>query len=143
MNAHVEVIKLPAELNGGLIGTEAAESGDIVQKHEAAAPSLSVLHRDPADVRTILSLTWSGILLALLLVVSLASNIYQYWRRPDRIVVDRSNGRVLMINDREYGETEAVRFGPDRLTAADKQYLAGEFVKAVYQIDPATRPKDI
>jgi len=103
----------------------------------------TALHRDPVDIRTILSLTWMGILLALLLVVSLGFNIYQYLRRPDRIVVDRSSGRVLMINDREYGATEAVSFGPDRLTNADKQYIAGEFVRAVYQIDPATRNKDI
>ncbi len=108
-----------------------------------AIPLRAALHRDPADVRTILSLSWVGTLLALLLVASLGVNFYQYWRRPDRIVVDRSNGRVLMINDRQYGETEAVQFGPDRLTNADKQYLAGEFVKAIYQIDPATRPKDI
>jgi hypothetical protein len=48
-----------------------------------------------------------------------------------------------MINDREYGETEAVKLGPDKLTDADKQYIAGEFVKAIYQVDPATRPRDI
>jgi len=101
------------------------------------------LHRDPADVRTILSLSWMGVLFALLLVASLGFNVYQYWRRPDRIVVDRSSGRVLMINDREYGETEAVKLGPDKLTNADKQYLAGEFVKAICQVDPATRPRDI
>jgi hypothetical protein len=107
------------------------------------APALSVVHRDPVDVRTILSLAWSGILLTLLLIVSVACNIYQYWRRPDRIVVDRSSGRVLMINDREYGETEAVRLAPDKLTNDDKRYIAGEFVKAIYQIDPATRSRDI
>jgi hypothetical protein len=105
--------------------------------------SIPVLHRDPVDVRAILSLTWMGMLLSLLLVVSLGFNIYQYWRRPDRIVVDRSSGRVLVINDREYGATEAVSIGPDRLTNADKQYIAGEFVRAIYQLDPATRNKDI
>ncbi len=98
---------------------------------------------DPADVRTILSMAATGTLLALLLLASVALNIWQYWRRPDRIVVDRSSGRVLQINDREYGETEAVRLGPDSLTNADKQYIAGEFVKAIYQVDPATRPRDI
>ena len=103
----------------------------------------AALHRDPVDVRTILSLSWLGILLALLVTLSLGFNVYQYWRRPDRIVVDRSSGRVLMIDDREYGATEAVQFGPDRLTNADKQYIAGEFVRAIYQIDPATRNKDI
>src|SRR5262245_2543643 len=103
----------------------------------------AALSRDPTDVRIILSLSWMGILLALLLIVSLGFNIYQYWRRPDRIVVDRSSGRVLVINDREYGETEAARLGPDKLTNADKQYMAGEFVKAIYQVDPATRPRDV
>src|SRR5262249_41566474 len=108
-----------------------------------AIPLLTPLHRDPVDVRTILSLSWLGILLALLVTVSLGFNVYQYYRRPDRIVVDRSSGRVLMIDDREYGATEAVQFGRDRLTNADKQYIASEFVRAIYQIDPATRNKDI
>src|SRR5215831_7424396 len=103
----------------------------------------AALRRDPVDVRTILSLSWLGILLTLLVTLSLGFNVYQYWRRPDRIVVDRSSGRVLMIDDREYGATEAVRLGPDRLTGADKQYISGEFVKAIYQVDPATRPRDI
>ncbi|MGH9754600.1 MAG: VirB8/TrbF family protein [Blastocatellia bacterium] len=131
--------ELPAEATMSLV--------DPANVQRPGAPKVvsraTALHRDPMDVRTILSLSWMGILLALLLVVSLAFNVYQYWRRPDRIVVDRSSGRVLMINDREYGATEAVSFGPDRLTNADKQYIAGEFVRAIYQIDPATRNKDI
>jgi hypothetical protein len=145
MNAQVNAIEPSVGLNEQLIGTETTGADGAIERLEAGADisHIHVLHRDPADVRTILSLTWTGMLLALLLIASIASNIYQYWRRPDRIVVDRSNGRVLMVNDRQYGETEAVQFGPDRLTAADKQYLAGEFVKAIYQIDPATRPKDI
>jgi hypothetical protein len=122
----------------------APDRADVRAWGESEATSIpTALHRDPIDIRTILSLTWMGIALALLLIVSLGFNIYQYWRRPDRIVVDRSSGRVLMINDRDYGATEAVSFGPDRLTNADKQYIAGEFVRAIYQIDPATRNKDI
>jgi hypothetical protein len=122
----------------------APDRADVLAPGAFEAVSIpTALHRDPVDVRTILSLTWMGILLAMLLVVSLGFNIYQYWRRPDRIVVDRSSGRVLMINDREYGATEAVNFGPYRLTNADKQYIAGEFVRAIYQIDPTTRNKDI
>jgi hypothetical protein len=122
-----------------------AESNHIEERDTAITQSspLHSLYRDPADVRTILSMAATGTLLALLLLASVALNIWQYWRRPDRIVVDRSSGRVLQINDREYGETEAVRLGPDRLTDADKQYVAGEFVKAIYQVDPATRPRDI
>jgi hypothetical protein len=125
-------------------GSPESDRADSRKTVAAEAISLSAaLHRDPVDVRTILSLSWVGVLLALLLVVSLTFNVYQYWRRPDRIVVDRSSGRVLMINDREYGATEAVSLGPDRLTNADKQYVAGEFVKSIYQIDPATRNKDV
>jgi hypothetical protein len=122
---------------------QAASTGTDETGAHRPGVSIPVLHRDPVDIRTILSLTWMGMLLSLLLVISLGFNIYQYWRRPDRIVVDRSSGRVLVINDREYGATEAVSLGPDRLTNADKQYIAGEFVRAIYQIDPATRNKDI
>lgn len=143
MDADVKTIDLLAHPDD-VDKTGAAEQSHAWEREEiAAATPLQALYRDPADVRTIVSLTWTGLLLALLVVVSLAFNIFLYWRRPDRIVVDRSGGRVLMINDREYGETEAVRLGPDKLTDADKQYLAGEFVKAIYGIDPATRPRDI
>jgi len=103
----------------------------------------AVVYRDSSDVRTILSLTWSMMILALLLVASGVGNIYQYLRRPDRIVVDGGTGRVLSINDRNYGREEGIEFGPDRLTQQDKIYITKEFVKAVYQVDPATRPRDI
>lgn len=39
--------------------------------------------------------------------------------------------------------TEAVQLGPEHLTDADKKYIASEFVRSLYQIDPATRSKDI
>ena len=102
-----------------------------------------VVYRDPADVRTLLQLLTSQVLLVLLLMASVAGNAYQYWRRPDRIIVDRSNGRVLMINDRQYGETEAAQLGPDHLTDSDKKYIVSEFVKALYRIDPATHASDL
>ena len=140
----VQATELPPGLDAVASQASRAEPSQVEERDATAAQSSSqVLYRDPADVRTILSLAWSGTLLVLLLLASVALNIWQYWRRPDRIVVDRSSGRVLMINDREYGETEAVKLGPDKLTDADKQYIAGEFVKAIYQVDPATRPRDI
>jgi hypothetical protein len=140
----IQAIDLAPGLDAVASQAGKAEPSQVEERDATAAQSSSqVLYRDPADVRTILSLAWSGTLLVLLLLASVAFNIWQYWRRPDRIVVDRSSGRVLMINDREYGETEAVKLGPDKLTDADKQYIAGEFVKAIYQVDPATRPRDI
>jgi len=140
----VRAIELPPGLDATAGEAGLDESRRLNERDAAVAQSsLQPLYRDPADVRTILSMAWTGTLLVLLLLASVALNIWQYWRRPDRIVVDRSSGRVLMINDREYGETEAVKLGPDKLTNADKQYLAGEFIKAIYQVDPATRPRDI
>jgi hypothetical protein len=101
------------------------------------------LYRDPQDVRTVIQLARSGIVLSLLLLISVAANFYQYQRRPDRIVVDKSSGRVVEINDRDYGETETVQLGPEHLTDADKKYIASEFIRSLYQIDPATRSKDL
>jgi hypothetical protein len=103
----------------------------------------SIVYRDASDVRTILSLTFSMMILAILLVASGVGNVYQYLRRPDRIVVDGASGRVLSINNRNYGREDGVEFGPDKLTAQDKVYLTKEFLKAVYQVDPATRPRDM
>lgn len=110
---------------------------------ERPATVVRAIYRDPRDVRTVIHLARSGFVLALLLLVSVASNFYQYYRKPDRIVVDKSSGRVVEINDRDYGETEAVQLGPEHLTDADKKYIASEFVRSLYQIDPATRSKDI
>jgi len=136
MTANVNTIELPADLSS-------TDENEAAQGQAAIKSGIQVLHRDPADVRTIFSLATTGMLLVLLLLISIAFNFYQYVRRPDRIVVDRTSGRVLQINDRDYGETEAVQLGPDRLTTADKQYITGEFVRALYQVDPATRPRDI
>ncbi len=141
MSTNAETLEIPdfgVTEGTGKTGSEVSEDAA-----ERATTSLQVLHRDPSDIRTILSLASTGMLLVLLLLLSVGLNFFQYIRRPDRIVVDRTSGRVLEINDRDYGETEAVQMGPDRLTAADKQYITGEFVRALYQVDPATRPRDI
>lgn len=103
----------------------------------------SIVYRDSSDVRTILSLTFSMMIMAVLLVASGVGNVYQYLRRPDRIVVDGGSGRVLSINDRNYGREENVEFGPDRLTNEDKLYATKQFVRFLYQVDPSTRSKDL
>jgi hypothetical protein len=108
-----------------------------------ALSSPAVVYRDSSDVRTILNLTSAMMIMALLLVASGVGNIYQYLRRPDRIVVDGGTGRVLSINNRNYGREDGIEFGPDKLTPQDKVYITKEFVKSVYQVDPATRPRDI
>src|SRR4030095_5523329 len=109
-------IELPPGLDMAAGKAGMADTDQVEERDATVAQSSSqILFRDPADVRTILNMAWTGRLLVLLLLASVAFNIWQYWRRPDRIVVDRSSGRVLMINDREYGETEGVERGAGKL----------------------------
>lgn len=125
--------------NGGLPSIGPSEPNSNAPPIE---PRL-IVYRDPADVRTLFQLMTTLLILLGLFALSAAGNAYQYWRRPDRIVVDRTSGRVLMINDREYGETEAVRMMPDRPGDADKRYLVGEYTRLLYGINPATRGADL
>jgi hypothetical protein len=109
---------------------------------ESGSPRMA-LYRDPNDVRTIFQLLSALMIVLALFALSAVGNAWQYWRRPDRIVVDRSDGRVLMINDRVYGETDAVKMLPDYPGESDKKYLVTEFVRSLYAVNPATRAADI
>src|SRR5215216_1346396 len=66
---------------------EKARSVAAEEIQTRALTGTTVMYRDVADVRTIMSLTWSMMIFALLLVSSAVGNIYQYLKRPDRIVV--------------------------------------------------------
>lgn len=138
------------QLSGATVVVRERTTAKPAERVPAAARSAKaevhypqIIYRDVDDVKTILNLTRLLIVLAAVIVASGAANIFQYYRRPDRIVVDGGSGRVLSINDRNYGKEENVEFGPDRLTAQDKLYITKEFVRYLYQVDPATRPRDI
>lgn len=103
----------------------------------------AVVYRDKDDVTTILNLTRICLIVCVIAIVSAAVNVFQFYRRPDRIIVDGPTGRVLSINDRNYGKEEKVELGPDHLTAEDKLYVTREFAHYLYQVDPATRPRDV
>lgn len=119
------------------------EEEKVLPNAEAHGIENHSVYRDPHDVRTIFQLLSLLLIFLSLLVLSAAGNAYQYWRRPDRIVVDRSNGRVLMINDRQYGETESVKMTPDAPNGDDKKYLVHEYVRALYAVNPAIRAAQI
>lgn len=99
--------------------------------------------RDPDDVLTISSLLRVASVLLVLLFVSLASNVYLAVRRADRIVVDKSSGRVVELNNRDYGATETVSISPDRPDERDKKYLVKEFLKSLYEVEQTTRETQI
>src|SRR5215217_5949394 len=79
--------------------------------------------RDAEDVLTISQLVRAGFLLLGLLFLSLGLNFYFALRKADLIVVDKSSGRTLAINNKDYGQTESVRLSPDNLTDRDKKAL--------------------
>lgn len=101
------------------------------------------LSRDPEDVVTISSLFKAVWILLIVLVLSVGINVFLSLRKADRIVVDRSSGRVVELNNRDYGSTETVSISPDTPTATDKKYLVKEFLTALYEVEQSTRESQV
>lgn len=101
------------------------------------------LSRDPEDVVTISSLFKAVWVLLIVLALSVGINVYLSLRKADRIVIDRSSGRVVELNNRDYGSTETVSISPDTPTATDKKYLVKEFLTALYEVEQSTRESQV
>ena len=99
--------------------------------------------RDPEDVLTISHLLRAGFILTTLLFLSTGMNFYLALRKADLIVVDKTSGRNLAINNKDYGQTEAVQLSPDNLTDRDKKALVTEFLRCLYEVNGATRPGNV
>jgi hypothetical protein len=139
MSARISDLPIPE-----VVAAKAAERSEVVNETIAAgAVELVNLHRDERDVRLLLQMTASQILILMILFMSLAGNVWQYWRRPDRIVVDRTatGDRVVIVNDNPINA--AVSWGPDKPGDEDKRRLANEWATARYAIDPLTREQTI
>lgn len=102
-----------------------------------------ICYRDPADVRTIRRQTRLIMIAFLIVAVAVVGVVYKAIQKPDRIVVDMSSGRAVMINDRELGATEAVRLEKDKLQLGDMDYVVKAFVEYLYRVDQRSRSKDI
>ncbi|HZS44278.1 MAG TPA: hypothetical protein VFC63_04200 [Blastocatellia bacterium] len=118
--------------------TETCDVSASVEEVVALQP-----YRDVNDVRLLLKMASSQILIVMLLLASIADNVWMYYRRPDRIVVDRtsSGDYVILSNDRRI--TSPISFGQDQPGDGDKRALANRWCEARYSVDPLTRPKDI
>ncbi|MBX3282398.1 MAG: hypothetical protein KF756_07975 [Acidobacteria bacterium] len=110
---------------------------------ETALGSPVYLSRDPEDVVTISSLFKAVWVLLVILALSIGINIYLSLRKADRIVVDRTSGRVVELNNRDYGWTETVSISPDVPTTTDKKYLVKEFLTALYEVEQSTREAQV
>jgi hypothetical protein len=115
------------------------------EEQESKAPQLApvICYRDPADVRLIRRQSRLIILCLLIVAVAAVGVVYKSIQRPDRIVIDMSSGRTVMINDRELGATEAVRLEKDKLQLADMDYVVKAFLDYLYRVDQRSRSKDI
>src|SRR5262245_41685737 len=131
-------------------------SADVMQLPTAAASDDSktnvddqqpfgpvICYRDPADVRTIRRQARIIILCLFITAVAIVGVVYKSIQRPDRIVVDMSSGRTVVINDRELGATEAVRLEKDKLQIADMDYVVKAYLEYLYRVDQTSRSKDI
>ncbi len=116
-------------------------SGDDAAQNAGFAPIYS--ERDPEDVLTISNLLRSLFILTMILFVSCGVNFYLALRKADLIVVDKTSGRSLAINNKDYGQTEAVSLAPDNLTSGDKKALVTEFLHCLYEVNGATRPANV
>ena len=101
------------------------------------------LTRDPEDIVTISSLFKAVWVLLIVLALSIGINMFLSLRKADRIVVDKSSGRVVELNNRDYGSTETVSISPDAPTATDKKYLVKEFLAALYEVEQSTREAQV
>lgn len=101
------------------------------------------LTRDPEDIVTISSLFKAVWVLLIILTFCVGINIYLSLRKADRIVVDKSSGRVVELNNRDYGSTETVSISPDAPTNTDKKYLVKEFLIALYEVEQSTREAQV
>jgi hypothetical protein len=102
-----------------------------------------ICYRDPADVRTIRRQSLLIILAFVIAAIAVVGVVYKSIQRPDRIVVDMSSGRTVMINDRELGATEAVKLEKDKLQIADMDYVVKAYLDYLYRVDQRSRSKDI
>jgi len=108
-----------------------------------AADAFASVERDPEDVLTISHLLRALFVLVVLLFLSCGLNFYLALRKADLIVVDKTSGRTLAINDRDYGQTEAVEVSPDNPTNRDKKALIAEFLRCLYEVNGATRAANV
>ncbi len=120
-----------------------ADFAGETEKDFSSSASLVSVERDPEDVLTISQLLRALFVLTALLFISSGLNFYLALRKADLIVVDKTSGRTLAINNRDYGQTETVALSPDNLTNRDKKALVAEFLRCLYEVSGATRPANV
>ncbi|MDQ3754539.1 MAG: hypothetical protein M3371_07400 [Acidobacteriota bacterium] len=123
-----------------------AVTANEVRGEKANTPEHIIdLVADPETVEANRKLLGALGVCVVIILVQAAFNFMLYLRRPDAIVVDRTAGgdRVVVMNNREYGVTDNVRFVPDEPSVGDKKYLATRFLKLYYGNNPDIRDRQL
>jgi hypothetical protein len=115
---------------------------DAARSIDDALPPV-ICYRDPADVRTIRRQSLLIVIAFVIVAMAVGGVVYKSIQKPDRIVVDMSSGRTVMINDKEFGATEAVKLEKDKLQIADMDYVVKAYLDYLYRVDQRSRSKDI
>jgi hypothetical protein len=131
-----------ASISGVAVNDEQHVEGTEVIEKENSLPPV-VCYRDPTDVRTIRRQSRLLLLAFFVTAAAVVGVVYKSIQRPDRIVVDMSSGRTVMINNRELGATEAVRLEKDKLQIADMDYVVRTYLDYLYRVEQRSRAKDI
>lgn len=107
--------------------------------------AMPVIFRDPEDLRNARKKDTIIMFQSVIIVILAGLAFYLYLRKPDLIVAVTSpdGQRVVQINNREFGQTEAVQLGKENLTNGDKTYLVSEFSRLRFAVDRASREKDV
>src|SRR5437588_8346546 len=132
------------ELSLSMSPTKRDASDNFTDISDQSVPLPPVIcYRDPADVRTIRRQSLLIIFAFVITTIAVVGVVYKSIQRPDRIVVDMSSGRTVMINDKELGATEAVKLEKDKLQIADMDYVVKAYLDNLYRVDQRSRAKDI
>jgi len=118
-------------------------TAEQIAAENAAECSTQYLARDPDDIVTITSLFRAVWVLLFIIMLSVGINLFLALRKADRIVVDKTSGRVTELNNRDYGLTENVSIAPDIPSETDKKYLVREFLTALYEVEQTTRESQV
>ena len=125
------------------LSTLVADQPQTAESHYIDSVGPVICYRDPADVRTIRRQSKLIVFAFVITAIAVVGVVYKSIQKPDRIVVDMSSGRAVMINNRELGATEAVKLEKDKLQVADMDYVVKAFLDYLYRVDQTSRSKDI
>lgn len=84
--------------------------------------------------------SWAFIIfLCLLLAISVGYNVLQAQRVGTVVLIDRTTGVAVSVNNRTFGSTPSGALLPDKPGFKEMQVAAKSFLDSVYRIDPVAR----